>query len=224
MLMHEWIRYRSQQVKQALGEEQPGAEAAEDAAEEAEAAEAAEAAESSLDSAEAAPLEDADVAEPTPRPVLELTETEPEEEALLEQAPTQAPSRDAESTVGDREAVLNSLQEELERSGHGMKDRLKQLQARQRQLPIDVEELEEEESDEDRPRRASETRQQLVQRLLDPTLTLREAALLIDVCPTTVRRYTDRGLLNCFRTPGNQRRFHLSEVLEFMERRERGEI
>ena len=224
MLMHEWIRYRSQQVKQALGEEQPGAEAAEDAAEEAEAAEAAEAAESSLDSAEAAPLEDADVAEPTPRPVLELTETEPEEAALLEQAPPQAPSRDAESTVGDREAVLNSLQEELERSGHGMKDRLKQLQARQRQLPIDVEELEEEESDEDRPRRASETRQQLVQRLLDPTLTLREAALLIDVCPTTVRRYTDRGLLNCFRTPGNQRRFHLSEVLEFMERRERGEI
>jgi excisionase family DNA binding protein len=105
-----------------------------------------------------------------------------------------------------------------------MKDRLKQLQARQRQLPIDVEELEEEELDEDRPRRASETRQQLVQRLLDPTLTLREAALLIDVCPTTVRRYTDRGLLNCFRTPGNQRRFHLSEVLEFMERRERGEI
>ncbi len=224
MLMHEWIRYRSQQVKQALGEEQPKAEAAEDAAEDAEAAEAAEAAESSLDSAEAAPLEDADVAEPTPRPVLELTETEPEEEALLEQAPTQAPSRDAESTVGDREAVLNSLQEELERSGHGMKDRLKQLQARQRQLPIDVEELEEEELDEDRPRRASETRQQLVQRLLDPTLTLREAALLIDVCPTTVRRYTDRGLLNCFRTPGNQRRFHLSEVLEFMERRERGEI
>lgn len=221
MLMHEWIRYRSQQVKQALGEEQPEAEAAEDAAE---APEAAEAAESSPDSAEAAPLEDADVAEPTPRPVLELTETEPEDEALLEQAPTQAPSRDADSTVGDREAVLNSLQEELERSGHGMKDRLKQLQARQRQLPIDVEELEEEESDEDRPRRASETRQQLVQRLLDPTLTLREAALLIDVCPTTVRRYTDRGLLNCFRTPGNQRRFHLSEVLEFMERRERGEI
>ncbi|NLO08237.1 MAG: helix-turn-helix domain-containing protein [candidate division WS1 bacterium] len=51
-------------------------------------------------------------------------------------------------------------------------------------------------------------------------MTLREVALLLDVCPTTVRRYTNRGLLNCFRTPGNQRRFHLSDVLDFMERRE----
>ncbi|HCA46792.1 MAG TPA: hypothetical protein DEP45_05355 [Armatimonadetes bacterium] len=212
MLMHEWIRYRSQQVKQALGEEPSEAVAAEEA-EEPEDAEAG-----AIEAAEAAAPEEAE--EPAPRPVLELAETPPEEEAVVEQALELA----AESPADDREAVLNSLQEELERSGHGMKDRLRQLQARQRQLPMDVDELPEEEEDEERPRRASETRQQLVQRLLDPTLTLREAALLIDVCPTTVRRYTDRGLLNCFRTPGNQRRFHLSEVLEFMERRERGEV
>jgi len=37
------------------------------------------------------------------------------------------------------------------------------------------------------------------------------------VCPTTVRRYTNRGVLKHYRTPGNQRRFKLSEVLVFME-------
>jgi excisionase family DNA binding protein len=68
-----------------------------------------------------------------------------------------------------------------------------------------------------------ETREQLVSRLLDPQLTLQETALLLGVCPTTVRRYTNRGILKCFRTPGNQRRFRLSDVLEFMERREQSE-
>lgn len=64
-----------------------------------------------------------------------------------------------------------------------------------------------------------ETREELVQRLLDPELTLEETARLLDVCPTTVRRYTNKGLLRCFRTPGNQRRFRLSDVFEFMEHR-----
>jgi len=45
-------------------------------------------------------------------------------------------------------------------------------------------------------------------------------ALLLGVCPTTVRRYTNRGALRCMRTPGNQRRFRLSDILEFMEHRE----
>ncbi len=64
-----------------------------------------------------------------------------------------------------------------------------------------------------------ETREELVQRLLDPELTLEETARLLDVCPTTVRRYTNKGQLRCFRTPGNQRRFRLSDVFEFMEHR-----
>jgi excisionase family DNA binding protein len=64
-----------------------------------------------------------------------------------------------------------------------------------------------------------ETREQLVQRLLDPPLTLEEAARLLGVCPTTVRRYTNKGLLRHFRTEGNQRRFRLSDVLEFLESR-----
>jgi excisionase family DNA binding protein len=65
-----------------------------------------------------------------------------------------------------------------------------------------------------------EAREQLVQRLMDPTLTLEETATLLGVCPTTVRRYTNRGVLRHFRTEGNQRRFRLSDVLEFMARRE----
>ncbi len=67
-------------------------------------------------------------------------------------------------------------------------------------------------------RSATETREELIQRLLDPHLTLQETAKLLNVCPTTVRRYTNRGLLAHYRTPGNQRRFRLSDVLAFMER------
>lgn len=62
-----------------------------------------------------------------------------------------------------------------------------------------------------------EGRGELIQRLLDPPITLEEAARVLDVCPTTVRRYTNKGILRHFRTAGNQRRFRLSDVLTFME-------
>ena len=62
-----------------------------------------------------------------------------------------------------------------------------------------------------------EGRGDMIQRLLDPQLTLEEAARILNVCPTTVRRYTNRGALKHLRTAGNQRRFRLSDVLAFME-------
>ena len=62
-----------------------------------------------------------------------------------------------------------------------------------------------------------ESRVDLIQRLLDPTLTLEETARLLNVCPTTVRRYTNRGLPRHMRTAGDQRRFKLSDVLAFLE-------
>ena len=65
--------------------------------------------------------------------------------------------------------------------------------------------------------RPSETREELLRRLLDPTLTLDETARILEVCPTTVRRYTNRGALPCERSAGNQRRFKLSHVLAFKE-------
>lgn len=63
-----------------------------------------------------------------------------------------------------------------------------------------------------------ETREELIRRLLDPELTLEDTARVLGVCPMTVRRYTNKGLLPHHRTPGNQRRFRLSDVLEFMEK------
>lgn len=205
MLMHEWIRYRNRKVKSEPADE-----------------------------AQARPEESAPAGEPVaaeepveqPAEELRLSVEAPEAEAAESPAaegPAQVERQETERTDRDREEVIASLQEELERAGHSVAERLRQLQARQKQLPIEIEETAEE-PEEERPRRASETRQELVQRLLDPTLTLREAALLLDVCPATVRRYTNRGLLKCFRTPGNQRRFRLSDVLDFMERREQGEV
>lgn len=62
-----------------------------------------------------------------------------------------------------------------------------------------------------------ESREELIRRLLDPPMTLEDTARVLGVCPTTVRRYTNRGLLPHYRTNGNQRRFRLSDVLLFLE-------
>ena len=66
----------------------------------------------------------------------------------------------------------------------------------------------------------SESRESLVHRLFDPELRLREVALLLSVCPATVRRYANRGTLPYRRTPGNQRRFRLSDVVDFLQSRQ----
>ncbi len=68
-----------------------------------------------------------------------------------------------------------------------------------------------------------ETRRQLIERLLDPTLTLEETARVLGVCPATVRRYTNRGVLPHHRTVGQQRRFRLSDVLAFLEAQDSGD-
>ncbi|MCS6829691.1 MAG: helix-turn-helix domain-containing protein [Armatimonadota bacterium] len=72
-------------------------------------------------------------------------------------------------------------------------------------------------------RQFKESRRELVERLLNPSLTLEDTARLLGVCPTTVRRYTERGLLNHYRTPGNQRRFRLSDVIAFLEARQQAQ-
>lgn len=66
-----------------------------------------------------------------------------------------------------------------------------------------------------------ESRQQLIERLLDPTMTLEDTARVLGVCPTTVRRYTNRGILPHYRTLGQQRRFRLSDVLAFLEKQQK---
>jgi excisionase family DNA binding protein len=69
-------------------------------------------------------------------------------------------------------------------------------------------------------RKSKIVREELIEKLLDPVISLEEAATLIGVCKTTVRRYTNKGELECLRTPGQQRRFKLSQVLEFVKKRE----
>jgi excisionase family DNA binding protein len=71
--------------------------------------------------------------------------------------------------------------------------------------------------------RKEETREELLSRLLDPTLTLEETARILEVCPTTVRRYTNKGILPHERSQGNQRRFKLSSVIAFREAQLRSE-
>ena len=77
----------------------------------------------------------------------------------------------------------------------------------------------------------AEGRLELIERLLDPILSLEDTARLLNVCPTTVRRYTNRGILTHYRKEterGNdssrlteretrQRRFRLSDILAFLE-------
>jgi hypothetical protein len=66
-------------------------------------------------------------------------------------------------------------------------------------------------------RQFKETRLDMIQRLLDPTLSLADTARLLNVCPTTVRRYTNKGLLTHQRQGRDRRSFKLSDVLAFLE-------
>lgn len=74
-----------------------------------------------------------------------------------------------------------------------------------------------------------EKRAELIARILDPVLSLEDTARLLNVCPTTVRRYTNKGILTHYRKEPErpsehnleretrQRRFRLSDILAFLE-------
>lgn len=72
-----------------------------------------------------------------------------------------------------------------------------------------------------RKTKQSQSREEILERLVNPTITLEEAAKIMGVCKATVRRYTARGILPHYRTPGNQRRFKLNDIIEFMEEQRR---
>ncbi len=133
-------------------------------------------------------------------------------------APTD-PAKATETAAPTKRARrLTSKKVETAPTAHAPVD----LQALWDRVPSHVQALIRTQSDEVAQRSYSknfrETREDLIRRLLDPELTLEEAARILGVCPTTVRRYTNRDLLPHHRTPGNQRRFRLSHVLEFMEK------
>jgi len=119
--------------------------------------------------------------------------------------------------LGESGPYQGGLAPGIERARDRVRRALRARQVGQAELPLG---LPAEEGSRAARRSAGETRDELIERLMDPELTLQETAKLLNVCPTTVRRYTNRGVLNHFRTPGNQRRFRLSDVLEFMRRQQ----
>ena len=52
----------------------------------------------------------------------------------------------------------------------------------------------------------------------DPLLTTAEVAALLGVTVTTVKRWSDQGLLRCAKTAGKHRRFSRFEVERFRRR------
>lgn len=71
-----------------------------------------------------------------------------------------------------------------------------------------------------RQRIRPETRAQMLERLMNPEVSLHEASVILGVCRATVRRYADMGTLVHERTEGRQRRFHLRDVLALSRTRE----
>lgn len=146
----------------------------------------------------------------------------PDAEELAEEsvaAADSAPGGPAVATLKSDAPKPKQILERLTAGKDEVREKLETLDLRQQVLPLDIEAAT---APPRRTGRVTESREELVQRLMDPVLSLEEAAVLLDVCPTTVRRYTNRGVLKCYRTPGNQRRFRLSEIMSFMERRQRG--
>jgi excisionase family DNA binding protein len=66
-------------------------------------------------------------------------------------------------------------------------------------------------------RNHEQSREEIIERLVNPTITLEEAAKIMGVCKATVRRYTVKGILPHYRTAGNQRRFKLNDIINFLE-------
>lgn len=197
MLMNEWRRYRDRQIRKAIRSAREDGE---------------------LLTPDEASVEDGDAPS--------VTRATPPMRDEKTAAPAAGDVQPPPDTLENRQKAVKSGAEEpkdilskLNSSGGDVREKLELLRARQQVLPLDVDEMEQPRS---RSSRAEESREELVQRLLDPVLTLNEAATLLDVCTTTVRRYTNRGILKCYRTPGNQRRFRLSEIMKFMERRQIG--
>jgi len=174
--------------------------------------------EQALEQALYKPAEEPSPPEPIKRPIAEPAVGIPVAEAQLTPAPT--PASEARSQVKEKPTVsLRSqstavIEEDTEKS-NPKSDLAQKVVKQRRRLPQRLSDVEEvaQRSYKD----FKETREELLQRLLDPQLSLEDAARILNVCPTTVRRYTNRGVLKHVRTAGNQRRFRLSDVLAFLE-------
>jgi excisionase family DNA binding protein len=198
MLIHEWMRYRDKHLPRPEGDGEGPAPATE----------------------KPAPGPDDDIGSYS---LLDLGVRPPpgvldDEEPAEEQAPEPEETVEAETAPPAAAPARRAPTEVLLDLPEQQSRRLQTLLGRQARLPLEVEEVA-------TPARRghpepAESREELIERLLDPIWSINEAAVLCGVCPASIRRYTNRGVLKCFRTPGNQRRFRLSDVLDFMERQQ----
>jgi predicted DNA-binding transcriptional regulator AlpA len=137
-----------------------------------------------------------------------VTVAVPREEAAVKQAAPTLPTKDDVAVI---EVVAEVLPASYMGDGDG---------AIWRSLPENVQRLAQLSADllPDAAPQLPE-RRQLIERLLNPLLSLEDTARLLGVCTATVRRYANKGLLAHQRTIGQQRRFLLSDVLALMESR-----
>ena len=61
----------------------------------------------------------------------------------------------------------------------------------------------------------------MLERLTNPLISLHEAGVILNLCASTLRRYSDSGVLPHERTAGGQRRFRLKQVLVLLQDREK---
>ncbi len=67
-----------------------------------------------------------------------------------------------------------------------------------------------------RQRKVTESRRELFARLENPEISLEEAAILLNLCRATVRRYSNSGVLPSHRTEGGQRRFYFQDIKKLL--------
>ncbi len=166
------------------------------------------------------------VSNPVPPAPIELPKIESRVEMPLPPKPVPAPKPIIEEPIIEQEAVVEPVVETpVVKEQPKPTDDESDAQANWDRVPRHLQTLfgsTSQEVAQNSYKAFKETREELIQRLLDPTVSLEEAARILNVCPTTVRRYTNRGVLQHYRTAGNQRRFKLSDVLAFMEKGQRG--
>jgi len=146
----------------------------------------------------------------------------PRPEMSAEPIPVANPQRKSLDSLSSPFVSVSDVWEAAEKSSRTKKTIKEESQAlRQARLP-GIERVAGREKPDSAPtsakgRNHEQSREEIIERLVNPTITLEEAAKIMGVCKATVRRYTVKGILPHYRTAGNQRRFKLNDIINFLE-------
>ena len=170
-----------------------------------------------------------------------VTEFDRDTDPILSYNPEMAAAKSVRRVTGSRAKNARNVRPDVLPSGLSASELWAQV-PRHVQTLLSLERLEENEVAQfSYKRQFQEKRHELIERLLDPILSLEDTARLLNVCPTTVRRYTNKGILTHYRKEPErvarllaagqrqdesqsqtdketrQRRFRLSDILTFLE-------